>query len=271
MISARVKISTYVDQISGLFEPSTEEEKDTAKAEKTVVLKGSGVALATVVTVAEAIKRKYKEGRQISKLGVLEAEEIYEPVGAKEGTPNKVVKRTVPFLEIELAIKEGILDEKAMGYQGPLTAEDLEGSASLEAILKGPPKGLGGMKGKGKGGKASRKGGKKGNSSSSSGGGKKEKSTKDKDKEEDSSSNSKKEGKKEEKKESSDTRKKGGKDNSASKKKEETSKKETKKEEKKEEKEGTESTSTKKKGKGKGAKKNSSKPKEEPASAAVAA
>merc|ERR1712194_686863 len=131
-------------------------------------------------------------------------------MGDKEGStpPNKVVKRTVPFLEIELAIKDGILDSKAMGYQGPLTAEDLEGSASLEAILKGPPsKGLGSMKGKGKGGKASRKGGKKG------------KSTKDnssKDKEEVQDSSSKKESKKEEKKESSDTRKKGGKDNSGS-------------------------------------------------------
>merc|ERR1712194_649591 len=127
-------------------------------------------------------------------------------MGDKEGStpPNKVVKRTVPFLEIELAIKDGILDSKAMGYQGPLTAEDLEGSASLEAILKGPPsKGLGSMKGKGKGGKASRKGGKKGKST-------KDNSSKDKE---------------EEKKESSDTRKKGGKDNSGSKKKEETSKK----------------------------------------------
>lgn len=258
MISARVKISNYVDQVSALFEPTEEG----ASAEKSVTLKGSGVALATVVTVAEALKRKYAEGRQISKLGVLEAEEVYEPVSAPEGTANKVIKRAVPFLEIEVAVKPGILDEKAMGYQGPLSAEEIENSASLESILSAS--GKAGIKGKGKGKSRNSGSGKK------KGGGDKKDSDKSGDKKEEKSGSDKKEVQ-----EGSGGKKEGGKKGKkeGDKKKDESSKKE----------EGAKKGAadkpaaaaggeSKSKGRGKGNKKNSAaKGPKEPAQAAVAA
>jgi len=109
-----------------------------------VVLKGTGNALAKVVTAAEVIKRRFKGLHQVTNLGNTEIIDEYEPL--EEGLDKVVDTRNVSFIEITLS-KEA-LDTNNKGYQPPLP-EDQVKDYDPEEIAKG--RGRGGGRGRGRG------------------------------------------------------------------------------------------------------------------------
>lgn len=156
-ITAKGRTATYVTYASKLF---NEKEMDA------FTLKATGAALATAVTVAEVIKRRFKGLHQITKLGSVEVTDEWEPL--EEGLDPVTGTRSVSFIEIVLSKKE--LDKEDKGYQEPLD-ESLVTEYDPEDVARGRPKKAeggeskeGGKK-KGKGKRSSSKGkgkGKKG-------------------------------------------------------------------------------------------------------------
>eukprot|EP00392_Amoebophrya_sp_AT5.2_P000530 g531.t1 len=164
-VTAKGRTATYVSYASKLF---NEKEMDE------FTLKATGAALATAVTVAEVIKRRFKGLHQITKLGSVEVVDEWEPL--EEGLDPVKNTRNVSFIEITLSKKE--LDTKHIGYQEPLD-ESLVVEMDPEEMIKGGPrkprssedgeeggekkrKGKGKGKGKGKKGKGKGKEGKEG-------------------------------------------------------------------------------------------------------------
>jgi len=145
-ITAKGRTSTYVTYASKLFHEKNLEA---------FTLKATGAALATAVTVAEVIKRRFKGLHQITKLGSVEVTDEWEPL--EEGLDPVTGTRSVSFIEIVLS--KGELDKSDKGYQEPLD-ESLVQEFDPEDIARGgkprprdsdgEPK-EGGKKGKGKG------------------------------------------------------------------------------------------------------------------------
>jgi len=171
-VTAKGRTATYVSYASKLF---NEKEMDE------FTLKATGAALATAVTVAEVIKRRFKGLHQITKLGSVEVIDEWEPL--EEGLDPVKNTRNVSFIEITLSKK--MLDTKHIGYQEPID-ESLVVEMDPDDMIKGGPrkprssdgedgekkrkgKGKGkGKKGKGKGKEGGK--GKKGKRSKSPGG-----------------------------------------------------------------------------------------------------
>jgi len=168
-ITSKGRTGTYVSYCCKLFNE---------KEEKQFTLKATGQAIATAVTVAEVVKRRFKEIHQVTKLGSVEVEDEWEPI--EEGLDTITMKRNVSFIEITLARDESLVDKKAPGYQAPID-QSLVVEMDPEEMAKGRGrakkekegddeeekprrKGKGkGKKGKGKGKKGKGKGkGKKG-------------------------------------------------------------------------------------------------------------
>jgi len=151
-VTAKGRTATYVSYASKLFN-----EKEMSE----FTLKATGAALATAVTVAEVLKRRFKGLHQITKLGSVEVTDEWEPI--EEGLDSITSKRNVSFIEITLSKKE--LDSSNIGYQEPLD-EALVVEVDAEDMLKGGPRREGGErkkgkgKGKGKGKRSSEEGGK---------------------------------------------------------------------------------------------------------------
>ncbi|CAD7955927.1 unnamed protein product [Amoebophrya sp. A120] len=172
-VTAKGRTATYVSYASKLFNEKNMDE---------FTLKATGAALATAVTVAEVVKRRFKGLHQITKLGSVEVVDEWEPI--EEGLDPVTNTRNVSFIEITLSKKE--LDKKNIGYQEPID-ESLVEEIDPEEMLRGGPrkareegdeegkktkkgkgkgKGKKGSKGKGKGKKGKGKG-KKGKRSKS--------------------------------------------------------------------------------------------------------
>lgn len=145
-ITAKGRTTTYVTYASKLL---NEKEMDT------FTLKATGAALATVVTVAEVIKRRFKGLHQITKLGSVEVTDEWEPL--EEGLDPVIGTRSVSFIEIILSKKE--LDKTDKGYQEPLD-ESLVQEFDPEEVARGgrPKKADGEKEEKGKGKRGSSKG-----------------------------------------------------------------------------------------------------------------
>merc|ERR1712072_456774 len=117
-----------------------------------VVVKATGNALAKAVTLAEVIKRRFKGLHQITKLGLTEIVDEYEPL--EEGLDKVTDTRSVPFAEIKLSKTE--LDTKDVGYQPPVdealvTEYDPEQMTRSRGRGRGKGRAKGGRGGKGKG------------------------------------------------------------------------------------------------------------------------
>merc|ERR1712060_512259 len=116
-----------------------------------VVIKATGNALTKAVTLAEVIKRRFKDLHQITSLGRTEIVDEYEPL--EEGLDKVTDIRSVSIIEIKLS-KE-LLDTTDKGYQPPIDAS-LVTEFDPEEMTKprggrGRGKGLGRGKGRGKG------------------------------------------------------------------------------------------------------------------------
>lgn len=145
-VSAKGRTSTYISYASTLFAPSNplaEKEEDkskpkldptTGKPFTTITFKATGAALATVVTVVEIVKRRFKGVEQITKLGSFEIEDEYEPKTKDDGLENIKQKRSVSFIEITLCREKGKLDKKDKGYQPSLPDSEIE-ELTVEEML----------------------------------------------------------------------------------------------------------------------------------------
>ncbi|CAD7966906.1 unnamed protein product [Amoebophrya sp. A25] len=147
-VTAKGRTATYVSYASKLF---NEKEMDA------FTLKATGAALATAVTVAEVLKRRFKGLHQVTKLGSVEVTDEWEPL--EEGLDPVTSVRNVSFIEITLSKKE--LDKTDIGYQEPLD-ESLVVEVDPEEMLKGGPRKEGGEGGKRRKGKGKGKKGEKG-------------------------------------------------------------------------------------------------------------
>lgn len=170
-VTAKGRIAAYVNYGSGLFN-----EKNLDK----FTIKATGTALATAVTVAEVLKRRFKGLHQITKLHSVEIEDEWEPT--EEGL--EVVKQIRNVSCIEILLSKTELDTTDKGYQEPLPESEVK-ELSPEELNRGgrrqkgegrSSKGKGKGKGKGKNNKGKGKGkgkGKKGEKGKGKGKGKK--------------------------------------------------------------------------------------------------
>merc|ERR1712039_938638 len=108
-VTAAGSVSAYVSRAAKVFNELERPQ---------VVIKATGNALTKAVTLAEVIKRRFKDLHQITKLGNTEIVDEYEPL--EEGLDKVVDTRNVPTIEIKLS-KEP-LDTSDKGYQAPIDA-----------------------------------------------------------------------------------------------------------------------------------------------------
>lgn len=138
-ISSKGRTSNYISYAGKLF---NEDGMDS------FVIKATGQALATAVTVCEIIKRRFKGIHQITKIGSIEIEDEYEPKSKDDDLENIKQIRNVSFIEITLSKVE--LDTADRGYQPPLPEDQVE-EKSPEELAERRSGRKGGKKSKGKG------------------------------------------------------------------------------------------------------------------------
>merc|ERR1711879_1126598 len=111
-------------------------------------IKATGNALTKAVTLAEVVKRRFKDLHQITALLSTEIVDEYEPL--EEGLDKVIDTRSVPVIEITLSKEK--LDTSDKGYQPPLDASEVTEFDSEEMLKpRGRGRGTGRGKGKGKG------------------------------------------------------------------------------------------------------------------------
>merc|ERR1719346_373223 len=106
-------VSAYVSRAAKVF---NELEKPQ------VCIKASGNALTKAVTLAEVVKRRFKDLHQITTLGSTQIVDEYEPL--EEGLDKVTDTRSVSVIEIKLS-KEA-LDTSDKGYQPPLDPSEVK-------------------------------------------------------------------------------------------------------------------------------------------------
>merc|ERR1712151_337812 len=106
-VTAIGSVSAYVSRAAKVY---NELEKPQ------VVIKATGNALTKAVTLAEVIKRRFKDLHQITTLGSTQIVDEYEPL--EEGLDKVIDTRTVSVIEIKLSKEE--LDKSDKGYQPPI-------------------------------------------------------------------------------------------------------------------------------------------------------
>merc|ERR1712060_161879 len=146
-VTAAGSVSAYVSRAAKVVNELEKQQ---------VVIKATGNALTKAVTLAEVIKRRFKDLHQITSLGRTEIVDEYEPL--EEGLDRVTDTRTVSVVEITLS-KEP-LDTSDKGYQPPIDAS-LVTEVDPEEMTKprggrgrGKGRGKGKSKGKGKDGEA---------------------------------------------------------------------------------------------------------------------
>lgn len=122
-VTARGRTTTYISYASKIFNE---------KALNDLTIAATGTALATAVTIAEILKRRFKGLHQITKVGSLEITDEYEPL--EEGLDNVTDVRSVSFIEIILS--KVALDTKDKGYQSPLPDDQVQ-EVSADEMIRG--------------------------------------------------------------------------------------------------------------------------------------
>merc|ERR1739848_898507 len=117
------------------------------KAMDNLTIKATGTALATAVTIAEIIKRRYKGLHQVTRIGATLITDEYEPL--EEGLDPVQDVRQVSFIEIELSKKK--LNTKDKGYHPPFPESQVQ-EFSPEEMARGRG---GRRKGRGRGSQSS--------------------------------------------------------------------------------------------------------------------
>merc|ERR1712039_1164588 len=120
-VTAAGSVSAYVSRAAKVFNELERPQ---------VVIKATGNALTKAVTLAEVIKRRFKDLHQITVLLNTEIVDEYEPL--EEGLDKVTDTRSVPVIEITLS-KEP-LDTSDKGYQAPLDASEVKEFDSEEML-----------------------------------------------------------------------------------------------------------------------------------------
>lgn len=166
-ISAKGRTSNYVSYAAKLFSDAEETVKDEETGEDKPVkkfdkftIKATGQALATAVTVAEIIKRRFKGIHQTTKIGSLEVNDEYELKEGETGEDDKELDPTITqvrhisFIEIELSKVEPA-EKSTIGYQPPLP-DDQVNEKSMDELIGETKGGRPSGGGRGRGGKGGR-------------------------------------------------------------------------------------------------------------------
>eukprot|EP00406_Dinophysis_acuminata_P052321 CAMPEP_0179302542 /NCGR_PEP_ID=MMETSP0797-20121207/48120_1 /TAXON_ID=47934 /ORGANISM="Dinophysis acuminata, Strain DAEP01" /LENGTH=218 /DNA_ID=CAMNT_0021012079 /DNA_START=20 /DNA_END=673 /DNA_ORIENTATION=+ len=140
-VTAAGNVSAYVSRAAKVFNELEKQQ---------VVIKATGNALTKAVTLAEIVKRRFKDLHQITSLGSTEIVDEYEPL--EEGLDKVTDTRNVSVIEIKLS-KEP-LDTSDKGYQAPIDESlvqeyDPEQMSKLRGRGRGKGRGKGKSKGKG--------------------------------------------------------------------------------------------------------------------------
>merc|ERR1719204_2656341 len=136
-ITAMGSVSAYVSRAAKVFNELEKQQ---------VCIKASGNALTKAVTLAEVVKRRFKDLHQITTLGSTQIVDEYEPL--EEGLDKVIDTRTVSVIEIRLS-KEP-LDTSDKGYQPPID-QSLVTEFDPDQLSKARGRGRGKGRGKGKG------------------------------------------------------------------------------------------------------------------------
>ncbi|XP_043809572.1 ribonuclease P protein subunit p25-like protein isoform X2 [Manihot esculenta] len=120
------------------------------KGSNEIVFKAMGRAINKTVTIVELIKRRIVGLHQITAIGSTDITDTWEPI--EEGLLPLETTRHVSMITITLSKKE--LNTSAVGYQPPLPAELVKGSAEFDYEGEGSPSG----RGRGRGGRGRARG-----------------------------------------------------------------------------------------------------------------
>merc|ERR1719157_492896 len=134
-VTAVGSVSAYVSRAAKVYNELNKDE---------VKITGSGNAVAKAVQLAEIVKRRFKGLHQVTKLGIQEIVDEYEPL--EEGLDTVTDTRNISTIEIKLSKKE--LDASDKGYQPPIDESEVKEYSEEEMTRS--PKGRGKGKGKGK-------------------------------------------------------------------------------------------------------------------------
>merc|ERR1719502_1993214 len=110
LVTAAGRTSAYVTYAAKMFNEMDKDE---------LIVKATGNALTTAVTLAEIIKRRFKGIHQITKIGSTDIVDEYEPL--EEGLDKVTDTRSISFVEILLS--KDALDTSDKGYQEPISEE----------------------------------------------------------------------------------------------------------------------------------------------------
>ncbi|CDR96422.1 Alba-like protein C9orf23 homolog [Babesia bigemina] len=100
-----------------------------AAGEPVIHIRGTGRAMSNVVETAEILKRVYKGMHQVATL------DTQENLVAAVGEDGKEQRRSVCFLTITLTMDPSKIDTTAVGYQKPLTDEQL-GEVEVDKLIQ---------------------------------------------------------------------------------------------------------------------------------------
>ncbi|KAJ9165928.1 hypothetical protein P3X46_020739 [Hevea brasiliensis] len=113
------------------------------KGSNEIVFKAMGRAINKTVTIVELIKRRIVGLHQITAIGSTDITDTWEPL--EEGLLPLETTRHVSMITITLSMKE--LNTSSVGYQSPLPAELVKGSAEFDYEGEGSPNGRGRSRG----------------------------------------------------------------------------------------------------------------------------
>jgi len=134
-VTSAGSVSAYVSRAAKVFGELEKQQ---------VIIKATGNALTKAVTLAEVLKRRFKDLHQITNLTSTEIVDEYEPL--EEGLDRVTDTRSLPVIEVTLS-KEP-LDTSDKGYQPPLDASEV---TEFDPEEMSKPRGRGRGKGRGKG------------------------------------------------------------------------------------------------------------------------
>jgi len=129
-ITTQGKMRNYISYATKLFQ-----EKQATE----VILKAMGRAINKTVTIAEIIKRRISGLHQITRIDSTDITDVWEPL--EDGLDRVETVRHVSSIQITLSTKQ--LDATDIGYQPPLSADQIKPLATFEGTARPRVRGRG--------------------------------------------------------------------------------------------------------------------------------
>lgn len=145
-ITTQGKMRNYISYATKLFQ-----EKQATE----VILKAMGRAINKTVTIAEIIKRRIPGLHQITRMDSTDITDVWEPL--EDGLDRVETVRHVSSIQITLSTKQ--LDTSDIGYQPPLSADQVKPLSTYEGPARPRVRGRGRFSRGGRGGAQPQPGG----------------------------------------------------------------------------------------------------------------